>query len=282
MAVYDLCSGSSSASEWTTLKLKQSTASTLYAELRSACGEVLDISDLTHEVLFTAKEWATGSDIYIEKECVVQSNGIVQISIRESDVPYAGIWVGEFTVTEIGELASDDVFEEHAEGIVTDRINCYVEVAQSIRASTPGTNRPLSIFEIRMAIRDRSASDNTFLEDLEFSDTEILYALQRPVDYWNEALPPIDQTYTYSTFPYKHHWTNAAVGELFKMASIQLTRNNMDMSAGGINLSDKGKAREYMQIGNGLINEYKAWVMQTKYSLNMQSWFGSVKTPEFG
>jgi hypothetical protein len=289
MPLVDLCTDSGCAREWSTIQLTQSTKDTLSVILRDKCGTPLAITPETHTVTLYVKEWQTGTEIYFSKPCTISSTteGLVSCTVLPRNLPYAGIWVGEFTVTQIAEEdgsvdASLDVSAEAYLPVVVNRINCYVEVAQSIKASSPGTNRPLSIFEIRMAIRDRCPSDNTFLDELEFSNTEIMYALQRPIDYWNEALPPIPETYTYSTFPYKYHWSDAAIGELLKIASMKLMRNNIQINAGGVNLDDKGRVAMYMQVSGQLLQDYKAWVMQQKYSLNMNAWFGRISTPEFG
>jgi hypothetical protein len=132
-----------------------------------------------------------------------------------------------------------------------------------------------------MAIRDRAPQDNTFLEELEFSDTEILYVMQRAVDIWNESLPPIRQSYTYTTFPFRYQWTEACVGELFRMAGAQLIRNDFKVNAGGIQLEDGNRAASYLQLGNSMVEAYKAWVLQKKYSLNMEAGFGRTANPDF-
>jgi len=158
--------------------------------------------------------------------------------------------------------------------IVTARIRCYLEAAVSAGAD-PTHYRPLTIFEVRMAMRDRCPSDNTLLEDVEFTNTEIAYCMSRPIDYWNEALPPIRNTYTAATFPYRYNWTDGAIGELLRMAGLNLTRNRLPLNAGGLSVDDKMRAENYINMGAQMIENYKTWVASKKYSINMEDTYGT-------
>jgi hypothetical protein len=282
MALVDICSSNGCNREWPTIAVSQSTKTTITACLKDRLGNALELNPLMHTVTFIAKEWVTDEEDFISKACVITDgdNGTVSCVLDSSDVPYAGIWLGEFTVTQ---YASDDSAPDpEFTSVVVERCSCYLEVRISHKANAGKATRPLSIFEVRMAIRDRCSSDNAFLDSLEFSDTEIAYAMQRPIDYWNEALPPLPHyTYTYASFPYKYNWTEATVGELLKMAGNNLLRNDIKLSAGGVTLDEKGRAASYLSLGAQMVNEYKAWVAGKKYSLNVNDCWGTTTLPDF-
>jgi hypothetical protein len=280
----DICSNNGSCgNSWPSIQLKQATQSSISVCLKDKSGSALALDPLVHSVSFIVKEWPTDSNNYFTKDCTISLStvGVVSFIVEPNNVPYAGIWLGEFEVKQLVDDSSapDPLFEE----VVIDRLPCYVEVQLSIKASANKTHRPLTIFEVRMAMRDRCSADNSFLESLEFTDAEVAYAMQRPIDYWNEALPPMDHyTYTYATFPYKYQWTDATVGELLRMAGNNLMRNNMKITAGGISHDDSSKASAYLSLGSQLVAEYKNWVAGRKYSLNMSDCYGSTNIPDFG
>ena len=164
------------------------------------------------------------------------------------------------------------------------RTRCYVEVAPNL--SNPhfwkGAGGLLTIGEIRLGIRDKCREDNFLLDNVEFSDTEIAWAIRRPIEYWNETPPPLRPLYDATNFPYRYHWLNGVVGELLLMSAMHYERNRLRYSAAGLSVDDKDKAGYYDKAGQKLIDEYREWVERKKYSINVGLAFASTSIAAYG
>ena len=147
----------------------------------------------------------------------------------------------------------------------------YLDVMPTLAYTSNGAP---SIPEMRLIIRDDCPENNTLLDDFEFSDLEIVHALRRPIDLWNET-PPDIQRYTPQSFPYREHWMICTVGFLLRMAAHLYRRNNFTYNAGGQSVNDKDKAPEYEMIANARISEYKEWMKNKKIELNLNLGYGS-------
>lgn len=131
---------------------------------------------------------------------------------------------------------------------------------------------PLLIPEIRLALLDLDngtdgAPFSNLLDDTEFTDVDIVFAQRRVVQLWNETPPSVD-IYTTQNFPYRYHWLEATVGHLLMMSANRYSRNRLAYQAGGIAIDDQSKAREYMELGNQKMAEFKEWMRNEKYRLN--------------
>ncbi len=152
----------------------------------------------------------------------------------------------------------------------------YVEIEPSIaNAQGPG-DYPLSISELRLALRDMCPAGNFLIDDLEYSDREIYLAIHSVVDMWNETPPPIG-TYTYVNFPYRYHWKKAAMGLLLQSAARHKLRNWLPVTGGGISINDQSIWREYHNIGSGYMEEFKDWMLRKKVEINIAGAFGGFR-----
>ena len=134
---------------------------------------------------------------------------------------------------------------------------------------------PLLIPEIRLALLDvdngtDGAPFSNLLDDTEFTDIDIVFAQRRVVQLWNET-PPTVGTYSTQNFPYRYHWLECTVGHLLMMSANRYSRNRLAYQAGGIAIDDQSKAKEYMELGNHKVMEFKEWMRNEKYRLNMES-----------
>ena len=146
------------------------------------------------------------------------------------------------------------------------------------RAVTCG---PPTVGEVRNAVVDTGAADNLRLDDVEFSDDQILQALADPVRTWNEALPAVPPRYTTRTFPHRGEWLRAAVGHLHVMAATTYRRNRRGVQAAGVADDSLNRDREYLDEGRRLLAEYRDWVLRTKYAASMRRAFGAVGSNYF-
>lgn len=133
----------------------------------------------------------------------------------------------------------------------------------------------LTIPEIRMHLRDQDPALNTLLDEYEFTETEIMHAIRKPVDLWNEALPPV-APHSPSTFPYRYNWLEATCAFLLKSAAHRLRRNILDYSAGGVTVQDQANYDRYEAIAAKMLDEYKAWTADRKTAINFSLGFSSL------
>jgi len=148
----------------------------------------------------------------------------------------------------------------------------YLQVAPSLEESHVG---PITIPEVRMALWDTCPTDNTLLDDYEFTDTQIMSALRRPIDRWNETSPNVI-AYTPATFPFREHWLIATIGYLMRIAAHHYRRNHLTYQAGGVSVNDKDKFNEYEQVARIRLEEYDSWMRNKKVEINVSMGYGSL------
>lgn len=132
---------------------------------------------------------------------------------------------------------------------------------------------PLLIPEIRLAIYDIDNQNNgapfsNLLDDTEFEDIDLVYAMRRVVQLWNETPPPVSQ-YTPQNFPYRYWWLQGTVAHLLQMSAARYRRNRLAYQAGGIAVDDQSKSSEYEKQANMLLDQFNGWMMREKYRINM-------------
>lgn len=147
----------------------------------------------------------------------------------------------------------------------------YLQVIPPLEYNNHG---PITIPEVRMAIMDFPCS-NSMLEDYEFSAAEVMFALRRPIDLWNETTPIIS-FHTPATFPYRENWLQATIGFLFQALAAKQRRNELTFQADTITVKDNDKHTAYQDLGELKVREYKAWMKEIKINLNAQAGFFSL------
>jgi len=129
--------------------------------------------------------------------------------------------------------------------------------------------------EIRMEIMDSSPAENFWLEEVEFGDEQIVIAIQKPIEYWNEQPPPIE-VYTPRNFPFRGNWRRGIIAQLHLMAAANFRRTRLPHSAGGVTVDDRNKEKEYLAEGQRLWAEYREWVQIKKLEINLKKVSGQV------
>lgn len=197
----------------------------------------------------------------IRGEILNQECATVAFTLNSDDLRLPGIYLGSIQVG----TNDDYLFAQYP---------VYINVEPNI-ATPYNYVGVLTIPEVRMHLLDTDPSLNTLLDDYEFSDAEILNAMRKPVDYWNEALPPI-APYQHTTFPFRHNWLEGTCGYLLKSAAFKLRRNALDYSAAGLTIEDTPRAEFYLQLADKMLQEYFAWVSEKKMSINLGMGFGTI------
>ena len=194
------------------------------------------------------------------------STGLVEVKLDSTMTASPGIYFAEVAiVNDAGEVIHSNTFL------------LLIEPSTLQGGTTSGMP---TVAEIRLHMHDNGPADNLLLDDFEFDLADISAAIMRPVDYWNDALPPI-YPYTTENFPFRARWLDGIIANLLMMAAMRYRRNHLPYSAGGVSVDDQNKFNQYDQIGRQMWDEYKSWVRQRKISLNMQDTFGSLHS-EYG
>jgi hypothetical protein len=250
------------------MRLQQSTQDAVTVELKSDAGVAYSIP-ADHTVSFVAVETRAASSTYLAKNCTITdaASGTIEMSFAVAELPLVGLWLGEFTV-------------KTSAAVPVKRFSCYVEITPTL--TSVQTNGPLTIAEIRMAMRDRCGDDNFMLDAVEFSDAEIIACIRRPIDWWNESVPTGFDTYSPTTFPYRYHWLNGVIGELLRISGYNLMRNRLPLSGGGIQADDKARGADYIQLGDKLVKEWQGWARAKVRQINAAQWIGGTKIADFG
>lgn len=188
-----------------------------------------------------------------------QYPGFVEFIIPSDQTRMAGIW-DAYIVREVTGGHSVDTWP----------VLLHVEPTAMQMLSGTG---PLLIPEVRLALLDLDNQDggapfSNLLDDTEFSDLDIVFAMRRTVQKWNETPPPV-ATYSPHNFPYRYYWLMATCGELMIMSAARYRRNRLAYSAGGVSIDDQSKAQEYEEIGRLKLREFDAWMRNEKYRINM-------------
>lgn len=192
------------------------------------------------------------------------SQGVIRAELPEALVARAGLY-----------QLSWGIFN-HADNLVAVSDGLLsVERTLFTRADESCGMGPPTVRELRMHMLDSGAADNVLLDDVEFSDEQILLAIRQPVQIWNETPPPI-QTFTTQNFPFRFNWKNAIIGQLLIMAAHNYRRNFLQHQAGGINVADKAKEKEYLAAGQQMMAEYREWLTTTKISINCGLFSGQI------
>jgi len=266
----------SSASGWPFIKLTTKMRKLVTFQLfDTLCGgNPVDLTDV-NRATFVAKEWETINEFYITKDMSITdpSEGTLAMTLVPDDLPYAGIWIAAVILYNV----NDEIIGEY---------KCYLEVELGLTATEEEyqPNRPITIFEIRLALRDTCPEFNTLLEDLQFSDSEIAYSIRRPIDEWNETPPDLSAagySFTQNTFPWREHWRRAACGYLLEGAAYHEERNNLQYSAGGVSFNDSDSAPSYIKFAKSIREEWRNWMLTKKKEINMGLCYGSVRSISF-
>ena len=201
--------------------------------------------------------------------CVDPASGMARFALDSEMVKYAGVY--QLSVA----------LKDHA-GAIRHVENPVLWVERSLFAIDTSdrtfNSGPPTLQELRQAIMDNGAAENLLLDDVEFHDDQIAYAVGKPLNYWNETPPPLKRLMATRIFPFREAWTNAICGHLFMIAAHNYRRNHLPYNAGGVAVDDRNKEPQYLQMGNKLLDDWKEFVRIKKYEINTGLFVGSVNS----
>ena len=113
---------------------------------------------------------------------------------------------------------------------------------------------------------------NDLMAQVEYSADDIANAMILPVRMFNETPPRLNRfQYGLMTFPYYEHWVLGTAAELLRISVLHYTRNKLLSAHGGLSGDEKVRDREYLQLAQLYMEEYRNWVRIKKNELNMSS-----------
>ena len=263
------CDTGSSSSSSSSQPSSSSSSSSESTPSSSSSSEACD----TYKIVFRMGEYLTMCHTEYEVTVIDAANGIVEVCFCPDDLNCPGIYFGEFALIDCSPECED---QDDSVVIFSNRV--YVHVGLNLwtaRASGVSAAGPPSIAEVRLALRDSSPEESYLLDNVAFSDEEIMWAIIRPVQYWNEQPPPIG-THTTNSFPYRYHWLTAIAGELFLIVAEQQRRNNLQYAAAGVSLNDQDKELNYEKAGQLRLQRYYEFVKRKKAEINLSNAYGGL------
>lgn len=255
------------------ISIMQGQAATVVWQLQDRNGVPLDLSPLvtdeTLKVVLRLKEQiglnANNKQPYeIDMELVTPETGTVSGQLTVEMTNYPGVYYGE--------VALISVATEYP-AVIFANVFSLVIARSTFGVNVPGG--PPSIAEIRLHLRDSSPAESFLLDNLMFDDAEIALAIARPVMYWNETPPPI-QEFDTQTFPFRYHWLEGICANLFFMVAEQFRRNQLDYAAAGVSVNDQNKEANYERAGQTRWQAYREWVRGKKAQLNLEGCYGQI------
>lgn len=229
-------------------------------------GDIPANIDGNNTVKLVVKPYKDTTETILVKDVTVDGN-TASVHVSKTDLPKAGLYPMSFIVY------TDDTPVAEYQGYV------YVELGMNEWADV--SNDPISISDVRMALMDYSPEANTLLEDLEFSDLQIISAMKRPIREWNET-PPNIGTYNFNNFPFHEAWLKATCSYLLEAAAHKYNRNTIPHNASGLSMDPNNKGNLYMSSAIALRQEWKAWLAAKKTELNMELCWGTTSISAFG
>ncbi len=197
---------------------------------------------------------------YVPGTWVDADNGVLSFCLPSAVYDKSGLYRFQIAVEVEGE---GTIFMD--KGLISMEDGLFGDVNQ--------VTGPPTMQEIRMHLRD-TPLENDLLADVEFDDAEILSAIARPIQKWNEVPPPVAR-FTCQNFPFRYHWLNAIAGELMLMAVHHYVRNKMKANAGGLTEDDKAKDSEYTQLAQQYAEEWHHFIVTKKVEINVRRGFST-------
>jgi hypothetical protein len=202
----------------------------------------------------------------VEAVVVDSEAGVVHVALEDDTAPLPGVYQLSFGIMN---TAGRAIATDSALLIVEKSLFSRLDINQEFNFGPP------RLEDIRMTLIDH-VGDNLLWETVEFSDEQLAHAIARPVRMWNEQPPPLRPAVDTRNFPFTENWRNGIVGHLLQTAAHSYRRNVLNTRAGGMDVSDKAKEKEYLQASLMYLNDYKTWLTAKKLEINCSLFAGTV------
>jgi len=246
------------------MTMGQNTRFTLYVV--DANGEAVDLSAAGLTAKFISKDRQGSEALVIDKAATISAgtDGIVTVTMDPDDtVSIEGIYLAQVLVLN----ASDEILWA---------TNYYLAINPTLdNVLVRAGGGPITLAEVRMMLRDTCPDINILLDDFEFDDSQIVYAMRWPIDEFNETNFP-KTNYSGANFKHRFHWLRATCGYLLEIAAQGYMRDHLPYNAGGVAVDDKAKFGQYGARAAQLLAEWRRFVVARKMEMNIEGGYGGV------
>lgn len=132
----------------------------------------------------------------------------------------------------------------------------------------------ITVEDVRMFLMDKPEL-NTLFDGVRWSDKDIDRATELVVDAFN-SWPPVIESYTVETFPFRYLLLMGVAGHLLRSAALGEASNALNYSAAGVTVADRDKAAIFADLGNTYWRELQTGAQQIKVAGNVNSMLGHV------
>lgn len=223
--------------------------------------------DAVWKVRFLYKSSPASNRIRVNKDCAIIEPlaGKIRLQLGPKEMEFPGMWWAAIQL-----LDSDEVLLE--------QFPCWIMIQQ--RLDTKSKHKQATVADVRAFLYDRCPEDNRLLGAVQFTDDQIMTAMEYAVDEWN-ATPPSVAYFTTVSFPWKTQWIKGTAAYLLKSATFNQIRNNATYQTGTTTVNDSDKGPAYQQLGEALYKEWKDWVWAKKREINIELGWGASAYMEF-
>lgn len=264
--------GRNQLSKMRSVVVNQATTPTISWTIVDNDGDPINISSYAtadYEVVLAVRHsmGQKTEDIYYSTGSITTAaSGIVSAAVPDDAMALPGIYAAEMAIR-----TSDD------DKLIQLINRFWLVIDRSLFGDTDHVGPP-TIAEIRLHLRD-APEGNYLLDEYEFDPAEIAAAISRCVMMFNESPPPLQRRFTTRNFPFRYHWMEGIVAELFLTAAHQYRRNAIKSTSAGLQVADLDKEKEYMQAHAYHKQNWTEFMKMTKVRMNMEEGFGSIGSP---
>lgn len=152
----------------------------------------------------------------------------------------------------------------------------FVEVEPSL-FTTQKDHGGITPWWVRTAIRDLGPTEESLLTENEFANYEIIQAIRRSIDQFNETRPRLSVRYTAENWPWRETLLQGVIAKLYETAAKGYLRDHLPIRGGGsVVAEDKNKYNQYMQYAQIHDQKWQSEFMAIKHELNAGSFYGTV------
>lgn len=224
-------------------------------------GRPIDLTEVG-EVTFLAVVSNCYTRVTISQNCTIIDpyTGRISLSLGPTELQTPGLWKG-------------CIQTKDGEGNLMDEYPCRLLIKRSVL--TVGGIEVPTVGEVRSFLMDRCPSDNRLLLSTQFTDDQILDAMQFAVDDWN-GTPPNVLSFTTTNFPWRYPWIVATASQLMRSAAMQQFRNDATFQSGTVTVNDSNKGAVFNAVADQLRQEWRSWMAAKKREININlGWGGS-------
>jgi hypothetical protein len=242
--------------------------------IRDINGEPVDLTGCqVSTVQFRMREIICRNNLTVDASCTINNKipGGVTVTFPTDATSKPGVFEAQFGLS----------IDSGAGPLLRHINNGYIIIESSMFAEDNKYWGPPGVSDVLLSARMADPSRSDLLRDYEWSVAEIALAMAKPVELFNEALPPIGVEFTTSNFPIRFQWRDAIIGELMQSAGLGYLRDDMTYQSAGPGgaFADKAKWDQYLKIAQDKLERYRGFVLEHKVAYNIRNGYGFASTP---